>query len=76
MTQVDREDAYEDDHLTGARSTRPLSLREMEQVTTFMLSNHDAMEEWRDFYEEEKRQRGTLFIFPSMLDYMIGLKDS
>ena len=37
-----------------------------------MLSNHEAMDKWRDYYEEEKSQRGPRRIFPSMRDYMVS----
>ncbi len=58
--------------MTGEKGKRQLSLRELDQVTTFMLSNHEAMEEWRNVYEEEKSQRATHRIFPSMHDFMVS----
>lgn len=60
----------EDDRLTGAVVERMLTSLEVKQITSFMLSNNEAMDEWREHYEVEKGESRRPAQFPRFIDYM------
>lgn len=60
----------EEDRLTGAVKKRMLTSVEWTQLTIFMLSNSNVMDEWREFYENAKNQSRQPRIFPKFHEYM------
>lgn len=59
-----------DEHLTGARKKRQLTTLELGQINVMMLSNSDATEDWRMYYEEEKTSSHTSSTFPRFEEYL------
>jgi hypothetical protein len=59
-----------DHRLTGARKRRQLTSLEVKQINLMMLTNSDATEEWRDYYESEKSLATRPRIFPKFEEYL------
>jgi hypothetical protein len=57
-------------HLTGATKVRKLIPVEFKQLTFFMLSNSNVMDEWREFYDNATNGRERRGVFPNFHDYM------
>jgi hypothetical protein len=67
------EDIYGEDHrLTGARKKRQLTSLEVKQINGMMLSNSDATEEWRDYYDNEKSAARRPSTFLKFEEYLKG----
>lgn len=60
----------EEDRMTGAQGRRRLTPLEVEQVHTFMLSNHIATEEWRAYYDTQRPHGRHGVGYPSFHNYM------